>query len=497
MTREQPDRALIEGGGFRFDTQYTELPSVFYRFGEPGAVPQPQLVVVNDDLARELGLRLDALSAEQQAAVFSGRALAEGSTPFSQAYAGHQFGGFTILGDGRAHVLGEHLAPDGRRVDIQLKGSGRTPYSRGGDGRATLGPMLREYVISEAMASLGVPTSRSLAVVTTGAPVRRERFLPGAILTRVAASHLRIGTFEFAAQLGEPEHLRALMRYAIERHYPTLADAPSPALALWEAVARRQAAVVAAWMRVGFVHGVMNTDNVTLSGETIDYGPCAFVDRYAAGTVFSSIDRHGRYAFGNQPAITHWNLARFAEALLPLIDADRSRAIAIANERLPQFREWMNAEWTEMMRAKLGLPGAQDDDLPLATDLLELMEGASVDYTDTFRALSGATPLPPALARTSGWRAWRARWDARCERAPDEAPTGAARERMRAANPAVIPRNHLVEGALDAAVEAGNIEPLHQLVAALRSPYEERPALAPFQEPPPASFCDYTTFCGT
>ncbi|HJL28121.1 MAG TPA: YdiU family protein, partial [Polyangiaceae bacterium LLY-WYZ-15_(1-7)] len=459
--------------------------------------PRPELTIVNVSLARELGLRLEELSPDAQAALFSGRSLAEGSKPFSQAYAGHQFGGFTVLGDGRAHVLGEHLTPDGRRVDIQLKGSGRTPFSRGGDGKATLGPMLREYIISEAMVGLGVPTTRSLAVVRTGERVMREEPLPGAVLTRVASSHLRVGTFQLAAALGEPEPLRALLTYAIERHDPDLADAACPALALWDAVAKRQAALIASWMRIGFVHGVMNTDNMTISGETIDYGPCAFIDRYAASRVFSSIDRGGRYAFGNQPRIAQWNLARLAEALLPLIDADEGRAVEKAQERLERFQGWMGEAWTDMMRDKLGLPGRQEDDLALATSLLELMEEASADYTDTFRALSGATPLPSALEGTSGWAAWRERWDARCGRAPGDVPPPEARDRMRRANPAVIPRNHLVEEALEAAVSSNDLGPLDRLLDALRSPYEERPELAPLQAPPPDSFASYRTFCGT
>ncbi|MEM9461290.1 MAG: YdiU family protein [Myxococcota bacterium] len=490
-------RTLITGSGFRFDTQYTQLPSVFYSFGEPSRVPKPRVTVVNSPLSQELGLRLEDLSPQTQAALFSGLTLAEGSVPFSQAYAGHQFGGFSILGDGRAHVLGEHVTPAGQRVDILLKGSGSTPYSRGGDGKATLGPMLREYIISEAMASLKIPTTRSLAVVSTGAPVLREEPLPGAILTRVAASHLRIGTFEFAAALDKPDHLQALLEYTINRHYPALAVTPCPALALWDEVAQRQATLVASWMRIGFVHGVMNTDNITLSGETIDYGPCAFVDRYAGATVFSSIDEGGRYAFGNQPWIIRWNLARFAEALLPLIDTDQSKAVAMAEERLEQFRTWMTQAWTDMMREKLGLPGQQDDDVSLATGLLELMESTSSDYTDTFRALSGATTLPPALEHARGWDEWRTRWDARCDRARGDEPTSDTRDRMRNANPAVIPRNHLVEEALEAAVSTEDLGPLHRLLAALKAPYEERPELAPFQAPPPDSFSNYRTFCGT
>ncbi|MEM1434266.1 MAG: YdiU family protein [Pseudomonadota bacterium] len=490
-------QTLVSDVGFRFDTQYTRLPTVFYSPGSPDPAPHPSICMVNDALAEELGLRLEGLSLESQAALFSGSVLGEGSDPFSQAYAGHQFGGFSILGDGRAHLLGEHIAPNGQRVDIQLKGSGRTLYSRGGDGRATLGPMLREYLISEAMYALGIPTTRSLAVVGTGAQVWREEPLPGAILTRVAASHLRVGTFEFAAANGNPQHLQALLDYTIERHWPTLAAEPCPALALWDEVAQRQTALVASWMRVGFIHGVMNTDNVTLSGETIDYGPCAFMDRYDRATVFSSIDHSGRYAFGNQPSIVQWNLARFAEALLPLIDADQKKALALAEERLAQSRVWMNQAWTDMMRAKLGLPGEQEDDLSLAVDLLTLMKQTSADYTDTFRALSGATALPAALESASGWNEWQARWDERCQRTNGDLPADADRDRMRSANPAVIPRNHLVEEALDAAVREQDLGPLTKLLDALRKPYEERSDLAAFQGPVPDSFSRYQTFCGT
>ena len=492
------ERARIPGGGFRFDTRYTQLPEVFHRRGEPAPAPEPKLVVRNEPLARELGLRLDELSPEDQAALFSGRALPEGSESFSQAYAGHQFGGFTILGDGRAHVLGEHITPDGRRVDIQLKGSGRTVFSRGGDGKATLGPMLREYILSEAMAALGVPTTRSLAVAATGERVVREGPLPGAVLTRVAASHLRVGTFELAATLPDRQPLQALVEYAIERHDPELAGAPRQALSLWDAVARRQAALIASWMRVGFIHGVMNTDNMTISGETIDYGPCAFMDHYAATRVFSSIDATGRYAFGNQVWIARWNLARFGEALLPAFDSDEPRAIETVQDRLEQFRAWMNDAWVDMMREKLGLPGQREDDVALATALLELMEEAAADYTDTFRALGGVVAVPPALEGTRGWNDWRSRWDARCGRSRGEPPAPQTRARMQRANPAVIPRNHRVEEALDAAVRSGDLEPMRRLVAVLRSPYEERPELAPFQTPPPASFTEgYQTFCGT
>lgn len=497
MENGQDSSDRITRSGFRFDTQYTNLPSALYSVGDPGPASEPTVVVLNTSLAGSLGLQLQELSSETLAALFSGRTLAEGSIPFSQAYAGHQFGGFTILGDGRAHVLGEHMTPNGERVDIQLKGSGHTPYSRGGDGRATLGPMLREYIISEAMAALGVPTTRSLAVVNTGDMVMRERPLPGAILTRVAASHLRVGTFEFAAARKDERLLQSLVDYAIARHYPELVDSPSPALALWDAVAKRQAALVATWMRIGFVHGVMNTDNMTISGETIDYGPCAFVDRYSKGTVFSSIDQNGRYAFGNQPWITRWNLARFAEALLPLIDPDPERAVAKAQERLERSEAWLNEAWTDMMREKLGLPGQEDDDIELATGLLTLMEESASDYTDTFRALSGATALPKALESANGWDAWRGRWDKRCHRAKGDEPTANTCDRMRRANPAVVPRNYLVEEALDTAVQSGDLGPFDRLLSALAAPYEEREELVPFQRLPPDSFVGYRTFCGT
>ena len=496
---EAENITFVGGSGFRFDTTYITLPQVLHRLSQPSGVPNPQLTILNTALAQELGLTLDALTPVQQAELLSGHTLAQGSLPFSQAYAGHQFGGFSILGDGRAHVLGEHITPDDTRVDIQLKGSGRTPFTRGGDGLAALGPMLREYIISEAMAALGIPTTRSLAVISTGGTVRRETPLPGAVLTRVSKSHLRVGTFEFAAAARQPDLLEKLVSYAINRHDPELASAECPALALWDAVAKRQATLVASWLRVGFVHGVMNTDNVTISGETIDYGPCAFVDHYSAKTVFSSIDHGGRYAFGNQPWIARWNLARFAEALLPLIDDDQEKAIKVAEGRLEDFSTVMNDAWADMMREKLGLPGRQEHDLKLAMDLLNLMEEAKVDYTNTFRALSGATALPSALDKeVAGWDDWKSRWDTRCGRANGEDLSDETRERMRQANPAVIPRNHLVEEALSAAVESDNLDPMHRLLDAMSAPYEERPELASFQQPPSQeTSCNYKTFCGT
>ena len=484
---------LITGGGFRFDTRYTELPSVFYRLGEPEPAPRPELTIVNVSLARELGLRLEELSPDAQAALFSGRSLAEGSKPFSQAYAGHQFGGFTVLGDGRAHVLGEHLTPDGRRVDIQLKGSGRTPFSRGGDGKATLGPMLREYIISEAMVGLGVPTTRSLAVVRTGERVMREEPLPGAVLTRVASSHLRVGTFQLAAALGEPEPLRALLTYAIERHDPDLADAACPALALWDAVAKRQAALIASWMRIGFVHGVMNTDNMTISGETIDYGPCAFMEAYDPETVYSSIDSWGRYAYGNQPSVALWNLARFAEALLPLFDEDTERAIKLAETSLHAFQGRYDSRWTAGMADKLGLPHVPGDVVGgLAGEVLTQLQQNGLDYTSFFRRLAEAArgdaePVRGEFIDLATFDDWLSRWRAL---QPDA-------DLMDRANPIYIPRNHLVEEALTAAT-AGDLAPFEALMAAVGSPFEERAGLERYAEPGQKEFtASFRTFCGT
>lgn len=499
MTAEQKavEATPVPEAGFRFDDTYTRLPSLFFTKGRPVPAQNPSIVIVNEALARSLGLDLAMLSSEDQAAFFSGARLLEGSNPFSQAYAGHQFGGFSILGDGRAHVLGEHVTPSGDRVDVQLKGSGQTPYSRRGDGRATLGPMLREYIISEAMVGLGVPTTRSLAVVRTGESVWRESRLPGAVLTRIASSHLRVGTFEFAATSKEPQHLKEIVAYALERHFPELRDAERPAVALWDAVAQRQVALVVAWQRIGFIHGVMNTDNMTISGETIDYGPCAFLDSYAAHRVFSSIDQGGRYAFGNQPRIAQWNLARLAEALLPLFDNDQKKAVARAQERVQDLASMLNSAWTDMMRDKLGLLDSREDDALLAMDLLELMEKTSADYTNTFRALSGTTSLDKKLEKHPGWSSWKKRWDERCGRTTAAALAPESVRKMRQANPALIPRNHQVENALDAAVNSGDLGPLHRFLAALKSPYEEHKKLEPFQQPAPESLGKYQTFCGT
>jgi serine/tyrosine/threonine adenylyltransferase len=479
---------------FNFDHSYArDLPGAFLRLA-PDVASDPRLVVLNEPLVGDLGLDLETLR-DNAARWFSGAEVPTGAEPVALAYAGHQFGGFSPqLGDGRAHLLGEHLDPQGRRWDIQLKGSGRTPFSRGGDGKAVLAPMLREYLISEAMHALGIPTTRSLAVVTTGETVWREAGgLPGAVVARVAASHIRVGTFQFFAARGDQAMLTALTAYTIARHYPECADAHNPALALFDAVAARQARLIAEWMGAGFVHGVMNTDNMALSGETIDYGPCAFMDAYAPGTVFSSIDHQGRYAYANQPLILAWNLARLAETLLPQFDADGQKAVAMANERLGAIAGLYRAAWVDLMRRKLGLAGADNADGDLADTLLQAMEGQGADWTLTFRRLARAaagddTAVAALFADPTALRAWLPRWRARL--APDAAA------RINATNPAVIPRNHNVEAALNAATK-GDMLPFSNLLAAVQRPFDPETGREAFVLPPPEGLAPVVTYCGT
>ncbi|MEZ5285894.1 MAG: YdiU family protein [Vicinamibacterales bacterium] len=481
--------------GWRLEHSYTQLPALFFSRVAPSPVREPAYVIFNVELADELGLDAAALDSPAGAALFAGNTLPDGAAPLAQAYAGHQFGFFTTLGDGRAILLGEQVTPDGRRVDIQLKGAGQTPYSRRGDGRAALGPMLREFVISEAMHALGIPTSRSLAVVSTGEPVYREGPLPGAVLTRVAASHLRVGTFEWAAAHRDSAALAALADYTRRRHYPELAESDGRHLALFDAIVERQAALIARWQLTGFVHGVMNTDNMSLAGETIDYGPCAFMDAYDPATVFSSIDTQGRYAYGNQPAIAQWNLARLAEAMLPLFDDDPARAVERANESIRLFESRFWQHWQDGMRAKLGLTGVADGDDDLANALLAWMETAHADYTNTFRTL---TTLPAAEAVAPGdpvFRAWHERWRGR--HAAQSQADEDVRALMQRSNPAVIPRNHLVEAALTAASDEGDLEPLGALVRALARPYDHAAAAPSYTAAPPPGSRPYRTFCGT
>ena len=468
-------------------------------FGAPWApteVPAPALLKLNTALATALGLDPDQLADDHAVRVLAGAATPTGSAPIAQVYAGHQFGSFNPqLGDGRAVLLGEIVAPDGHRYDIALKGSGRTPFSRGGDGKAAVGPVLREYLMGEAMHALGVPTTRALAAVTTGELIRREGMAPGAVLTRVASSHLRVGTFQFFSARGDTERLRQLVAYTIDRHDPGLADADNPPLALLDAVIGRQTALIAQWMNLGFIHGVMNTDNVAISGETIDYGPCAFMDAFDARTVFSSIDHGGRYAYGNQPTIGLWNMARLAEALLPLVHPDQDRAVELATEALDAYQGRYDAAWLAGMRSKLGLDGAHAGDHELATDWLALLETHRVDLTTAFRRLTDAAD--GELATRVGVTAlfdepitgWLDRWSKR--RAPDAAAA------MRRVNPVYVPRNHLVEDALGSAT-AGDLTRFDELLDVVTSPYDEQPGRERFARPAPDDFTStYRTFCGT
>lgn len=474
---------------------YTELPANCYSRVNPTPVRRPKLFVFNNLLASELGLEgLSAIEPETLAEVFSGNRVPTGAQPLAMAYAGHQFGNFVVLGDGRAILLGEHVDNFGRRHDIQLKGSGVTPYSRRGDGRAALGPMLREYLISEAMAALGIPTTRSLAVAETGESVQRDQSLPGAVLVRTAASHLRVGTFELFAARQDTEALEALLTQTITRHYPELADEPSPALALLRAVQRRQAKLVANWMAVGFVHGVLNTDNVALSGETIDYGPCAFMDRYHPGAVYSSIDRHGRYAYGNQPAITAWNLARFAESLLPLIDPDSAKAISMAEEALTVFPDAFATEWLQRMAQKIGIEKPEPADKALVDDWLALLDKHRLDFTNAFRALSGDQNPERLRLNHPDFGAWQERLNARFDSAGIS--PSAAQQVRDTTNPRHIPRNHAVEKALEAAVE-GDSAPFNRALAVLRRPFDNSTDNNTFSSTPNEGEQVYTTFCGT
>ena len=488
-----------------FEHSYSALPARFYAQVSPTPVRHPQLVVFNRRLAEALGLEPDAVEREA-APLLSGNQLPEDSKPIAMAYAGHQFGHFVPqLGDGRAILLGELKGRDGVLRDIQLKGAGRTPFSRNGDGRAALGPMLREYLISEAMHALGIPTTRSLAVVLTGEQVFREEVLPGAVLTRVAASHIRVGTFQYFAARGDQDALRALLDYVITRHYPDARDAEAPALAALNAVAQRQVALMVDWMRVGFIHGVMNTDNMAISGETIDYGPCAFMDRYHPDTVFSSIDRNGRYAYANQPAIAQWNLARLAETLLPLIDSDSEKAVSLAIAVIEPFIAQFEAQFLDAIRRKLGFAFAMESDADLVKRLFETMQAAEADFTLTFRRLARAAAaaeksveeaaLRELFADASGFESWLRDWRQRLESDPQSAAERAAN--MCRVNPAFIPRNHRVEAALSAASDGGDFKPFHQLLGILLRPYDDQPEVAEYEQPPQPSERVLQTFCGT
>lgn len=477
----------MEQGKWNFNNSYTKLPKIFYTKQYPTTVRAPKLIIFNSSLAASLGV-------SPQLEVFAGNEIPKGAEPLAQAYAGHQFGHFTMLGDGRAILLGEQITDSLERFDIQLKGSGRTPYSRGGDGRAALGPMLREYIISEAMHALGIPTTRSLAVVTTGETVKREKNLPGAVLTRVAASHIRVGTFEYASRFGTAEDVRSLANYTITRHFPSIATFENKYLQLLREVIKRQASLISKWQLVGFIHGVMNTDNMAISGETIDYGPCAFMDVYHPTTVFSSIDRHGRYSYENQPKMAVWNLARFAETLLPFLHDDENKAINLAQEELAKFENLYQNHWLSGMRAKLGLYNGEVEDQLLIKDFLQLMQQHQADYTKTFQSLTFDKNDGQTLFSSPDYHHWHERWQTRLgqqSKSKDE-----SKELMKSHNPAIIPRNHRVEEVLDAA-EEGDLNKMHQLLNALDNPYKYTAEQEEFSKLPAPEFCHYQTFCGT
>lgn len=478
--------------GWHFDNSYSKLSNTFKEDIKPTPVHEPELLILNEELAKNLNLNFSGIDKKKLAEIFSGNSLPDGTNSIAQAYAGHQFGHFTMLGDGRAVLLGEHLVNKNQRFDIQFKGSGRTSFSRGGDGRAALGPMLREYIISEAINALNIPTTRSLAVVKTGEKVVRENLLNGAILTRVASSHIRVGTFQYIAATQNLEDLNILVDYTINRHYPEIKSSKNKALDLLSLVMERQCQLVINWMRVGFIHGVMNTDNMAISGETIDYGPCAFMDQYDPKTVFSSIDKFGRYAFSNQPPITKWNLARFAECLIPLIDKDKDTAIKIATELIDNFQNIYEEKWLNMMRDKLGLFGEDKNDLSLIKKLLDWMKNNNADYTNTFCHLMGVE-FDDEIYKYDDFKNWTNEWQKRLKL---NNSSDKHAKLMKKTNPIVIPRNQKVEKAL-ADADKGNLGTINKLLKVLSYPYSDQENIIEFQKPAPIGTEKYQTFCGT
>ena len=478
---------------FKFDNTYTRLPDYLLTRLSPTPVKNPESIIFNFKLAKEMGLDMNGINNQNIADFFSGNKLPPNLETFSQAYAGHQFGHFVILGDGRAHMLGEHIKPDGERVDIQFKGSGKTPYSRSGDGRAALGPMLREYIISEAMHHLGIPTTRSLCVVKTGETILREDKLEGAILTRVASSHLRVGTFQFVATNQDIKTLSQLAEYTIERHFPDLKNSNNIALDLFKKVMNLQIKLITNWMRIGFIHGVMNTDNMALSGETIDFGPCAFLDNYDPKTVFSSIDHYGRYAFINQPVIAQWNLVRFAETLIPLIDSDHDQAIKKIETEILNYDAIYKKSWLRMMKNKIGISGEQENDIKLISDLLDLMHRNQADYTNTFRNLMNEKLPKERLFNDPDFIFWEETWQNRIKKNINTVEKSF--DLMRENNPVIIPRNHLVEEIL-ADANNNKLENLFKYLDLLQKPYNEISEEKYLNSPPPSDKI-YKTFCGT
>ena len=480
--------------GWRLENSYANLPEHFFTHINPTPVSEPKLLLFNTDLAKSLGIDLPTNDKDILAQIFSGNTLPENVSPIAQAYAGHQFGHFSILGDGRAHLIGEQITPDDERFDIQLKGSGPTPYSRNGDGRAALAPMLREYLISEAMHALNIPTTRSLALVSTGESIMRASLLDGAILTRVASSHLRVGTFEYAKATKGIEGLKPLADYAIARHYPELTNQENPYLDFLKAVINRQAKLVAAWMHIGFIHGVMNTDNMTISGETIDYGPCAFMDIFSMEAVFSSIDSHGRYKYGSQAHAAHWNLVRLADSLLPLLHQDSEKAVKLAEAAIESYSASFNQAWIKGMRCKLGLFGEEVDDFALAQNLLDWMQTSQVDYTRTFRDLTQENIQENNIYNSPVFQKWYTQWRARLKRNPK--PLNSSFCLMRNSNPVIIPNNYYVEEVL-AAAEGGDLKPFIAFLDALKSPFEETLSNKIYRNPTIKPNPSYQTFCGT
>jgi uncharacterized protein YdiU (UPF0061 family) len=504
MNHSANNASAVDSVGWNLEYSYANLPSLFYNYCQPTPVRQPLAAIINHSLAVDLGLDPQLLQSKSQVEILAGNSLPKGAKPLAQAYAGHQFGGFTILGDGRAILMGEQVGPDRQRWDVQWKGSGPTVYSRGGDGRAALGPMLREYIISHAMHSLGIPTSQGLAVISTGQPVYRSQTELGAVLVRVADSHIRVGTFQFAAARGDRESVRALADYTIGRHYPNVLQSARPYLALLQEVVRRQARLIAQWMSVGFIHGVMNTDNMSIAGQTIDYGPCAYMNIYHLQTVFSSIDHNGRYSYGNQPGIAQWNLARLAETLLPLIDDVQTTAVELATEVVEQFAHDYREQWLQCFAGKLGIPQAaalvgSERVSSLIDRLLDLMQAEQLDFTNTFRQLSGQTSAavarPVAKAPSVDFQSWQADWHQFLNSAGVALPE--AQAEMRKLNPAVIPRNHLVEQALAAACQDGDLQPMSRLIEVLADPFVDRPHPDVYFLPPADGDAGYQTFCGT
>ena len=479
--------------GWHFNNTYSKLSESFREKIKPVPVNNPELVILNERLASKLNLDFSKIDKKEISKIFSGNILPSGSNSIAQAYAGHQFGHFTMLGDGRAVLIGEHITKTNEKYDIQFKGSGKTAFSRNGDGRAALGPMLREYIISEAMSGLNIPTTRSLAVVKTGEDIQREKILQGAILTRVASSHIRVGTFQYIAARQKEDELKTLLDYTINRHYPEIKNSNTQAEDLLNLLIERQCDLIVNWMRVGFIHGVMNTDNMTISGETIDYGPCAFMDTYDPKTVFSSIDQTGRYAYCNQPVIAKWNLARFAECLVPLIDKDQKKAIQIATEIINSFEKKYEEKWMNMMRDKLGLFGLDEKDKFLILDLLTWMHEKKADYTNTFCHLMNLDPKKDELFDDNDFMNWKKRWKNRS--AKNNNTPKKCLDLMRNNNPLVIPRNHKIEEALEA-VEQNNIEPMNKILEILDKPYDEQKDMIDYQSPSKLAG-KYQTFCGT